>query len=1101
MQYSRAELLHLRSIVYTSNMYRRLPDKVYSIICSLRLNRIRKRGSRGLRKNRKHSGDCGSAFPILKKSSRDLDVESWRTGFTAPLKYSSPHIISNSRCSDELATLSLESISDADFPLALAEFSFSADSTSSYDSRTTSVTSVSNKENSQKQHTGVTMGLINIQSSVKKALDICDLITEKSLDIMVITETWLHEGGDEPAIRDMTPDGYAFFHRPRSTGQRGGGIAVIHRKSIVVTLCKGFHFNSFESIHFVISHGKQTVRTVALYRPPPSAANGLQDSMFHEDFGRLVSLINTKNLLILGDFNFHWDEPDNRHTHLLVQLLESANLLQHVMAPTHKNGHILDWILSRSDKDVFVESVSVEDQQMSDHFLVWCTTNMERPAVPMKKIQARNLRGIDMDVFREALSMSELVKSPPEEIEQLVYLYNRTLSSLLDTYAPITEIHVRDKSNTICFTPSVRKAKLARRRAEKRWRRSRLEIDKQLFRKARNNVTQAIRRAKSRHVQSVLEAAGTDLHRLFSVFYDLLGKKTTAPILPDMSGEQAAEALNEFFHKKVETIRNSFEKYDSLPTVDKVFAGYPLEDFYPVSEEELKRIIVASRPTSSVVDPIPTKIVLNCLEILFPVILLIINRSLESGKVPRLFKEAVIRPLLKKNDLDPNDYASFRPVSNLPYVSKLLERVVSQQLVQHLYRYNLLDKFQSAYRHGHSCETALLRVLNDILRSADSGDLTLLVLLDLSAAFDVIDHELLLLRLQNEVGISGTALTWFHSYLADRTQRVFVNGASSTDTPLTCGVPQGSVLGPILFSLYTSQLGKIIEDHGISRKLYADDTELYRSFRPDPSASADAVRAVEDCCLAVKSWMAANRLKLNDDKTEAIVCGSNASLRRVTFQSIKVGTSEISLSTSVRDLGLFIDSGLTMVHHVSSVVRACSSHLRALGQLRPRLNKKTANAIAVTLILARLDYCNSCMWGLPQNQIQRLQKVQNSAARIVSLKKKSVHITPTLQDLHWLPVNKRIEHKLLSLTYSCMDGTAPCYLQELLTKHVPSRDLRSATQSLLKVPGIAGHKKKSFGVRSFELAAPTLWNGLPLELRTVGTKESFKRSLKTFLFI
>ena len=134
--------------------------------------------------------------------------------------------------------------------------------------------------------------------------------------------------------------------------------------------------------------------------------------------------------------NFDWDEPDNRHTHLLVQLLESAHLLQHVMAPTHKNGHILDWILSRSDKDVFVESVSVEDQQMSDHFLVWCTTNMERPAVPMKKIQARNLRGIDMDVFREALSMSELVKSPPEEIEQLVYLYNRTLSSLLDTYAP-----------------------------------------------------------------------------------------------------------------------------------------------------------------------------------------------------------------------------------------------------------------------------------------------------------------------------------------------------------------------------------------------------------------------------------------------------------------------------------------------------------------------------------------------------------------------------------------------------------------------------------------------------------------------------------------
>ena len=947
---------------------------------------------------------------------------------------------------------------------------------------------------------GVTIGLLNTQSSVKKALVICDVITEKSLDIMVITETWLHEGGDEVAIRDMTPDGYAFFHRPRSTGQRGGGIAVIHRASLIVRLCKGTSFNSFESIQFTISQRKMTVRTVALYRPPPSASNGLNDNVFHEDFGKLVSSISSKNLLILGDFNVHWDESDNRHTRDFVQLLHSANLVQHVSEPTHKDGHILDWVVSRSCNDGFLKSVIVEDHLISDHFLVTFTTDMEMPAVPIKKIQARKLRNIDMDLFRDHLSRSDLVISPPDDISQLVLLYNNTLSSMLETFAPRTELYVRDRPNTAWFTPSVRMAKLARRQAERHWRLSGLEVDKQMFKIARNKLTNVIRRAKAKQVQSALEAAGTDYRKLFSIVQNLLGKNELSPILPDMSSEQAAEALNEFFNEKVETIRNSFDNHTTPPTVEKSFSGISLSNFLPVSEEQLRRLISVSKPTSSIVDPIPTKIVLDCLEILLPVLVRIINGSLESATVPQMFKTAVIKPLLKKKGLDPSDCKSFRPVSNLPYVSKLLERVVSQQLLQHLTTHGLIDKFQSAYRPGHSCETAILRVMNDVLCSADRGDLTILVLLDLSAAFDVINHDLLLSRLQYEMGITDTALHWFTSYLADRTQRVSINQTLSKATSLICGVPQGSVLGPILFAVYTSQLGRIIDSQGLSRKLYADDTQLYKSFHPDHNACAAAVNAVEECCLAVKAWMTANKLKLNDDKTEAIMCGSNFNLRKVDIPSIKVGASDIFLSNTVRDLGFIIDSKLTMGPHISTVVRACSFHLRALGQLRPLINKKTANAFAVATIQSRLDYCNSCLWGLPQKQLDRLQKVQNTAARIVSRVKKHDHITPILKELHWLPVTKRIDHKIMSLTYGCVEGTAPAYLKELIPKHVPLRMLRSSTQSLLEIPGLEGHRKKTLGVRSFESVAPTLWNGLPETLKNSVSKKAFKKNLKTFLF-
>ncbi|PVD23038.1 hypothetical protein C0Q70_16300 [Pomacea canaliculata] len=182
--------------------------------------------------------------------------------------------------------------------------------------------------------------------------------------------------------------------------------------------------------------------------------------------------------------------------------------------------------------------------------------------------------------------------------------------------------------------------------------------------------------------------------------------------------------------------------------------------------------------------------------------------------------------------------------------------------------------------------------MNDLLCSADAGKVTLVVLLDLSAAFDVIDHSTLLTRLQMEVGIGGSALQWFHSYLSDRTQRVMVNQASSVTVPLLCGVPQGSVLGPVLFSIYTSQLGPLIEKHNVNRKMFADDTELYFSFSTDSESVREAVCAVKDCCLEVKSWMLRNKLKLNDEKTEAMLCGSKLSLSKVSLDSIQVNVPQ-----------------------------------------------------------------------------------------------------------------------------------------------------------------------------------------------------------------
>jgi hypothetical protein len=175
-------------------------------------------------------------------------------------------------------------------------------------------------------------------------------------------------------------------------------------------------------------------------------------------------------------------------------------------------------------------------------------------------------------------------------------------------------------------------------------------------------------------------------------------------------------------------------------------------------------------------------------------------------------------------------------------------------------------------------------------------------------------------------------------------------------------------------------------------------------------------------------------------------------------------------------------------------------NLRSLGKLRPFLNKSTANSVAIALIQSRLDYFNSCLWGLPQTQLQRLQRVQNAAVRVVSPTKKSDHITLVLNDLHWLPVQKRIEHKVLSLVFSCIKGCAPACLKELLQLHAPSRGLRSSSQSLLRVASVERHKKKTFGARSFECVGPQLWNRLPQDLRDCEAVGGFRRRLKTYLY-
>ena len=319
--------------------------------------------------------------------------------------------------------------------------------------------------------------------------------------------------------------------------------------------------------------------------------------------------------------------------------------------------------------------------------------------------------------------------------------------------------------------------------------------------------------------------------------------------------------------------------------------------------------------------------------------------------------------MIKKSSLPPNDLKNYRPVSGLGFISKLVERVVASQLNDHVSLNGLENVRQSAYKLGHSTESALLSIKNDVLLAFAKGEATAVVLLDQSAAFDTIDHDTLLNSLSSWFGVSGVVLDWFKFYLSERIQCIKI-GSILSDAKMLYGVPQGSVLGPILFSLYTTPLSKVIQNHpGISFQFYADDTQLYVHLTHKNVAAA--LDKLSHCLEDVKRWLCTNKLKLNPDKTEFIVFGSKSQREKLN-QSFPVNIlgNLISPIDAVRNLGVWFDSDFSFSCHVMKVCKACFAHVWDLKRLRGHLTHEAALMAANALVGSRLDYCNSLFRGL-----------------------------------------------------------------------------------------------------------------------------------------
>ena len=872
-------------------------------------------------------------------------------------------------------------------------------------------------------------------------------------------------------------------------------MAAIFSNNLLFKRVQYGYYSTFEYLALVTRSVLPSI-VLTIYRPPSLKRQG-----FLTDFACLLSIIIVEydSILLAGDYNIHVDNPTDHFTSQFYDLLSMFDLTQHITGPTHNRGHTLDLVIS---KGLIVVPKCKLDVGISDHLCVFFEVDWTIKQSGAKLVKRRSIKPdtsdrftakyISVDCNSHFYSISNL---PTTSCDTLVRKFTSSVKKIMDEIAPLRTRAVSTKT----IPPwrnveEVRTLKQSCRRAERKWRKTNIENDLKSYKVLLKEYNNSIKISRQLYFSNIISENQNNSKVLFGIIDKLVNPPRQIP--DDFNSAEKCNDLAIHFKNKTSTIRNNIAAssastcaLSSSTVYDQPRVNCSFSTFSPILPCDLSKVLQSLSSSTCALDPIPTKIFKSVSSCLMNDVCEIVNCSLASGIFPSDLKHAIITPLLKKNNLDPDILNNYRPISNLSFLGKLLEKVVYLQLHSYLTANNLFDVYQSGFRANHSTESALLRVVNDLKINSDSSKVSILLLLDLTSAFDTLDHTILLQRLKH-LGFHGTVLNWLSTYLENRTFSVNIGPFESDLYDLPFGVPQGSVLGPLLFNLYMTTLCPILQFYNVSYHLYADDIQLYVSCSADNQSAVDNIIK---CLTHVKSWMSSSFLELNEHKSEILVVGPKA-LRQQVLPLLT--PLSITPSDHVKILGVTLDVDLNFKKHISNTSKTAFYHLRNISKIRCLLTQSDSEKLIHAFISSRLDYCNSIFPGITMKNLKILQLCQNSAARMVSKKKRTDHITPVLTALHWLPVKQRIDFKVLLTVYKSRNGLAPLYINDMLTDYSQARCLRSSNQNLLAKPRI----NRKIGYGAFSHYGPTLWNLLPSELKTAPTVSLFKKQLKTHLF-
>lgn len=919
---------------------------------------------------------------------------------------------------------------------------------------------------------------LNIRSMPANFVEFKNEFSDSTFDIIAVSETWFT---NDLNINDYKLMGYNLYHKNR-TG-RGGGIALYVRNCFKCTLLD-IYAGEIEQLWLSLTIGTLKYSLGVMYKPPCYNTNN-----FLGEFEDILNVISPQcdHVILTGDFNIDVLQVDRLEVNRLYNILESYDLVQIINKPTRysqKRCTLIDMMICSAGLNIVDSSVS-DAPFIADHCLISCSIeSVASTNVPIFRT-FRDIKHIDDANFLTDLNATPFwLMYEENNINDKVNLFSSLIINLFDIHAPLRTVRITKKKSP-WLTDNIKLMIKLRNRALLRHKKSKNPVHWDYYKTLRNFVKTAINNEKKAYINFSLN---NNNKNNWKCFRDMnIYNKSSAHDLSSNLGD--VNDINKYFISSSKTdIQVDVETLAFFS--NNIKPNTPQFNFSPVSEELVHKTLLSITSNSTGSDNISIAMLLCCCPTILPYLSHIINFCILSDVFPSSWKLAHVLPLPKTNN--PKELKDLRPISILPVLSKVLEKILNSQVKIHLQNHDLLPQNQSGFRANYSCTTALLKVMDDILLETDKDRLTILVLLDYSKAFDRISHDLLLAVL-HYLGFAGNAVLLMKNYLINRQQTVKIGNNLSDSLDVLSGVPQGSILGPILFTLYTSYFSTILQ-HCCSH-FYADDTQIYYSF--EKGNCLDASFKVNQDLQALISISEKFCLSVNPSKSKVMLFGRKVSYRaNVDGIKIRISNQDLQVSDVSKNLGLHIDSSLKFSDHVTYIVKNAFCKLKLIYNARNVLSIKNRTVLCQSLVLSHLNYAD-VVFGpfLSAYESTRLQRIENTCIRLIFGLRKFDHISSKFRDLNWLNMQQTRDLHICCLIHKIIRVESPTYLVNKIKFRADIHHVNIRHKHLLTTPS---HKTSLFQ-RSFSYYASKYYNKIPPELKEL-TLNNFKKKLKVMLF-
>ena len=837
---------------------------------------------------------------------------------------------------------------------------------------------------------------------------------------------------------------------------------------------------------------------------------------------------------VTGDCNLNhlnWTEPDTRLKPLVEALFSRIiprGVSQMVKVPTrhcsHQSSSGLDHFYTNTPHKI--SNVEVIYCGGSDHMLVTATRKSRRVFSSPTYIRKRSFRYFDSSEFVGLIQqVSWLDIYLCNEVDKAVQLLSEKITFILDIMAPLKTIQIRKNYNP-WLSEDTKNMMIERDRLYQRAAESKLARDWKNFKVMRNKVIKRQRTEEFMGQKARLDQSCMDSSQTWKQVKNILnweGASSPNQLFHDgtlyTKSQDIATAQNQFFLDKVKSIKNNLPSpsIDPLGKLKELMINRKcVFSLKPVHPDTVEKIIDGLSNSSSFgLDCIDTRVIKLIKHEILPALTHVINLSICSQKFPDLWKRAKVIPLHKTGDrLNPKNY---RPVAILPVFSKILERAIFNQILDYLNRFNLLHPSHHAYREGHNTSTALIQMYDYWLNALEEQKIAGACLLDMSAAFDIVHHSLLLRKLQL-YGFDQDCIQWISSYLSDRSQCVSINGALSNFLPVEDGVPQGSILGPLLYTLFTNELPEVIHNHESSPEIatwppynldcfkcghiccFADDT----TYNCTGTLANELSAQLSENFRNIYDFLTSNGLKLNEEKTHLLVLTS--SRRRITTNVdvvLSTGASRIEPSQSEKLLGIRVDHNLKwskyILHDEKSLIKTLQTRYNALKIVCRVASFKQRKIIADGIFMSKLIYMIQVWGGCEKYLLKALQTTQNRAARAVTRLSWDTPVNIILNQCGWLSVSQLVFYHSVTLVHHVQSSGIPKFLYRMYNLNKEETiQTRQSTLHLLKLQNEKVPRNEIVR-KGFRWRSCKDYNMLPLSVRSVNDVNTFKKMAKSWI--